>query len=226
MTKDFNNLIDFISNDVAASNKLNPLRWTIAFAAALPPILINTLMGHNHLLDWRQSWTPWAIAALFGMTVVYFAICLGRRVNVTTFGITGAFVLIAVLLLSTHGPGFVPMSGYPEYWADTFGCFGFGMMTGTFTGLSLAIALFLRGPIPNSGTRVTLSHISGMSGVVGLFFHCPNSDLIHLFTGHGSQAVAVFLLTYFLTEKAFSKVVKHQLGAAAGRFERLENFDK
>ena len=36
----------------------------------------------------------------------------------------------------------------------------------------------------------------------------------------------MFLLTYFLTVKAFSKVVKHQLGAAAAQFERLNNFDK
>ena len=226
MTKDFNNLIDFISNDVAASKKLNALRWIIAFAAALPPVLINALMGHNHLIDWKQSWTPWAITALFATIIVYFATYLGRRVNVAQFGIISVAVLIAVLLFSTIGAGFVPISGYPEYWTDTIECFGFGMMTGTLTGLSLAIALFLRGPIPNLGTRVTLSHISGLAGVVGLFFHCPNSDLVHLFAGHGSQAAAVFLLTYFLTEKGFSKIVKKQLGAVAEQFERLENFDK
>jgi hypothetical protein len=226
MTNDFNSLTNFIAKDLAASQKLNPLRWTVALTALLIPTAINLSMGHNVMIEWRESWVPWGLALLFALTVIVFAKNLGKQLNIRIFRTLGAIVLLGGLLLPTLSSGFAPMSGYPEFWSETLQCFAFGLLTGCMTGFTLAAAVFMRGPIPTASTRMALSQIAGMAGVVGLFFHCPNSDWVHLFTGHGSQAAAVFLSTFFITERAFAKAVKHQLGATSAKFEQFARFDR
>lgn len=225
MTNDFNNLTDFIAKDLAASQKLRPVRWTVAVAALLIPTAVTLSMGHNVMIEWRESWAPWGLSLFFALTVIVFATNLGKQSNNRIFRTLGAIVLLGALLLPTLSSGFAPMSGYPEFWGETLQCFAFGLLTGCMTGFTLAAAVFMRGPIPTATTRLALSQIAGLAGVVGLFFHCPNSDWVHLFTGHGTQAAAVFLSTFFITERAFAKAVKHQLGATAAKFERLSRFD-
>jgi len=226
MTTDFNSLKDFIAKDLAASKKLNQVRWTVALIVVLIPALVTLTLGYNTMISWRGSWVPWVLALLFAVTIAQFSIGIGKQAGSAMFRVLGTAALIAGFLLPMFSTGFAPMSGYPEFWSETFKCFVFGVLTGSSTGLALAAVVFNRGPIPTAGTRMALSQMAGLAGVVGLFFHCPNSDLVHVLSGHGTQAAAVFLATFFLTERIFIRAVKHQLGAAAEKFECLEKFDR
>lgn len=226
MSMEQNNLFDFIANDVAAGRKVKLLRWGVATAALLIPAVFVIGHGFNPNLTWASSWTPWAMLLSFASAAALVAGTLGRSAKVFGLSAFSGAVLALAMVLPQFGAGFAPMVDQTGFWLDTLRCFGFGLMMGGLTSSVLIFSVFHLGPVPGSGTRLVMSQIAGLSGVVGLFFYCPNSDLVHLFAGHGLQTVAVFVAAFLLSEYLFARIIHRQLGKAAGQFENMRKFDK
>jgi hypothetical protein len=226
MNTEHNQLLSFIAKDLAAGKNLGPLRWSVLALVFFIPLIFNLTFGFNPDLNWRDSWMPWAMLALFFGLAFVFSRTLERATNIFVFSLISIAVLFATFAFPQFGSGFSMMSGYVGYWADTLKCFIFGMMVGGLTALTLAFFVFRWGSVPSAGSRLAMSQIAGLAGAFGLFFKCPNSDFIHLLTGHGSQMAAVFFGTYLLSKMLFIRIVRKQLGKAAAQFEHIEKFDK
>ncbi|NBW80130.1 DUF1109 family protein [bacterium] len=226
MSLEQKNLFDFIAADVDAGRKIQKLRWGVATAALLIPAVSVVGQGFNPNLTWAGSWTPWVMLLSFASAAAFFARTLGRAANVFGLSAFSGAVLALAMVLPQFGAGFAPMVDQAGYWLHTLRCFGFGLMMGGITSCVLIFSVYRWGPVPDSGTRLVMSQVAGLSGVVGLFFYCPNSDLVHLFTGHGLQTAFVFVGAYLLSEILFSQIIRKQLGKAARQFDSLRKFDK
>ena len=221
-----NDLLSFISKDVAASKNLRPLRWGVMVLVVAIPLIFNLAFGHNSALMSAGSWVTWAMLALFLGLGFSLSRALGRNSNVVNFSILSAVVLLATFAFPQFSSSFMMMSGYAGYWADVLKCFSFGMMVGGLTALTLVFSVFRWGSTPSAGMRMAMGQVAGLAGAVGLFFHCPNSDFVHLITGHGLQMAAVIVVTSLLSEILFTQLVRKQLGRAAAQFDHLAKFDK
>jgi hypothetical protein len=219
-------LLSFISKDVEASKNLRPLRWGVLTLVVAIPLIFNLAFGYNGALMLADSWVSWTMLGSFLCLGFFFSRVLGRNSNIINFSILSAFVLFATLVFPQFSAGFTTMSGYAGYWTDTLNCFAYGMMVGGITALTLVFTVFRWSSTPSAGMRMAMSQVSGLAGAVGLFFHCPNSDFVHLITGHGSQMAAVYVVTFVMSEIFFAQTVKKQLGRAAAQFVHLTKFDK
>lgn len=225
MSFEQNNLFDYIANDVASGQKMKSLRWLLSAAVVLIPAIFIASMGFNPGLTWSGSWMPWAMLLSFVALVLLFGSSLGGAPRVRWITLLCAAVLFFSLIFPQFGDAFDPVVESGGDWLDSLHCFGFGLMMGAVTSCVLIFTVFRWGPVPNSGTRLTMSQVAGLAGVVGLFFYCPNSDLVHLFTGHGLQTAIVFAGAYLFSQFLFSRIIRKQLGKSAVQFENLRKFD-
>ena len=226
MTGDQNDLLSFIAKDVVAGRKANRLRWIAPAISLCFPALFNLTMGFNGRLSWSESWIPWVMLLLFLGLLFLFSKFVGRTSRLSRFSLIGSFVVTSAFLFPQLGSAFSPLYGHANFWADTVRCFVSGFIIGVLTAVSLMILTFRWGPVPTASTRAALSQVAGLAGAVGLFYHCPNSDLVHLFAGHGFQIVLVFALTYLFSRYLFAKIVKKQLGHSADQFTNIAEFDR
>jgi hypothetical protein len=226
MNSEGNELFNFISRDVAASSHLWPLRCAVVAIVVLIPLLSNLFFGHNEALNWGSSLVPWSMVLFYLTLSLSFSRYLGSTVHSSRFSFVSSIVVVLLFLFPQFAEGFLPSLGDANIGVEAIRCLAFGFVVGGLTAVSLATAVFRYGPVPSASLRKAMSQLAGLAGAVGLFFKCPTSDYVHLLSGHGVQLLSVFLVTQFVSNFCFKKIVEGQLGRAANQFANIGKFDK
>lgn len=224
--RDNSQLIDFISKDTKATANKGWLRVVLTLAIMTISFAFIVISGLNEALSFHHSWEVWVMATLFLAGMIAFAKALfSPQINLS-FWFSILAILLASFLLPQWSASFTTTQNPSQFWSDSLNCFLFGASASALTAGVLTALLYLSGPVPSRSTRVVLNTVCGISGTTALFFTCPNADLGHLFTGHGSQIVVLVSLTFLLNEFILSRLVRAKLGNAAARFKSFRTFDK
>ncbi len=217
--------LDFVKKDMA-KNSRRPRWLTGIFAGGV--FLLPVLMGIFLKQDLKGVFTartliPNVAAALFLVLAALTILKRGSRAR-------GLYTLLgAALLLATERVVFPlePRTVYETlqiFWAETAKCFAKGSLATTATGIWMVFFAFTISAWPTRTSRILISFLTGVSGVIMLGFHCDSSAPTHVLVGHLGPGVVLGIVIFLIQEVIFRSALKKNfpgLRNKVGHFSRI-----
>ncbi len=162
---------------------------SVRFALALwvvGAVLALEMARSQRVAEVLQNWPVLVGQALLVMSGVSLCLRSGLLVNRARLLFSGLLLLVAPFWVSMV-VGKLEHSGHLEALVSGFGCF----VHGVFYSAPLAVMLLLldRRDRPALESLVLRGAIIGVVGNLALIWHCPSTDLLHLFSGHAGLGV-------------------------------------
>ncbi len=176
------------------------VRFVLALGVACA-VLALEIARSQRVADVLQHWPVLAGQALLVVSGV--SLCLRSRllVNRARLLFSGFLLLVAPFWVSMV-VGKLGNSGHLSALASGSGCFVHGVLYSA--PLAVMLLLLDRRDRPARESLILRGAIIGVVGNLALIWHCPSTDLLHLFSGHAGLGVGWvlgWLLWRRLTEK-------------------------
>jgi len=162
---------------------------SVRFALALcvvGAVLALEIARSQRVTEVLQNWSVLAGQTLLVVSGVSLYLRSGVLVSRSRLLFSGLLLLAAPFWVSLL-VGRLGNSGHFEALASGLGCFAHGV----FYSAPLALMLLLldRHDRPASESLILRGAIIGVVGNLALIWHCPSTDLLHLFSGHAGLGV-------------------------------------
>lgn len=226
MHNETDKLLKFIQSDTESAGKVSQLFFWLSVTIGCTAAAIFSLVGINpSLVVFKIDWPLLMLFLLVVVFISFLKVVQSRRFS-QIFLVSSALAVAASFALPQWTTGFVEMGQDAAFVEGTIKCFLLGFLSSSVAAGGLITLFFKRGPVPTGAVRFSIAVLSSLMGVAVLFFHCPSSNLAHIFTGHVTQVAAVIAVSFALVEFLFVKLVRKQLSSAAIQFDNLSRFDR
>lgn len=217
-------IISFIAKDTAASKKIGLLQiLSLAILIILPTALL-FLIGVNPNLSLLSSTRALIVLFLEAIALAFFAIHLKTGARAKIVKIICFITIVLALIFPMFEPDILSQSQSLNFWKDALRCFVVGFFSSALCAALLIYLFFKKGPIPTQPIQFSIALLASMVGITVLYFHCPDTHFSHVTAGHGSQFLAVLLITIVTIKAIFGHVMRKTLGNSSNQFNHFSEF--